>query len=235
MTSHKIAIYLRVSTKEQSEEEQLPLILKEFDLNLDDVVIFRDEVSAWNLDKESKRKEFLELKKQIFSQKISLLYIWDLDRLYRNRLKTKEFFTICEAYKCKIYSVNQKWLNEFQELKNQFPDNFKFLIDNIHGLLLDVYSQSAQDESDRKSKRVKLKVVKKEGKKTKSVYGKNWGRKAIPKQTVDKILNLHEKGYSIRKISSMVQTTDKNNNMKNVSRSTVHKTILENSRKKDSI
>lgn len=226
------AIYIRVSTNEQSEQEQLPSILSEFRLDQQDhdLFIFRDEVTAWNMEKESKRIEFLSLKDKIKHKQIKSLYIWDLDRLYRNRLKTKEFFAFAKYYDCEIYSVNQKWLNEFQELKKQFPENFKFLIDNIYDMLLDVYAQSAQDESDRKSKRVKLKVVKKEGKVTKSVYGKRWGKKPLPKQTKDRIIELYLSKnpiYSMRKIQSIVKTTDKNKNQKNISLGSVHKTISE--------
>lgn len=228
------AVYIRVSTKDQSEQEQLPAILTFFNLDEKDVFVFRDEVSAWNLEKESKRKDFLSLKDKIKAKQVSELYIWDLDRIFRNRIKTKEFFNFAKLNNCEIYSLNQTWINDFQSLKMSFPENFKFLIDNISDLLLDVYAQSAQDESDRKSKRIKLKVVKKEGKKTSSVYGKKWGRKSLPKQTRDKIIKLHLEGFSIRQIAEKIKTTDKNFNQKKISKSAVHKTISHYKQKKHS-
>lgn len=219
------AIYARVSSREQSEMEQIPKVKETF--NIDDCLIYREEVSAWNIDKDHKRLEFLKLKKDIKEKRISNLYIFDIDRLFRNRKRTKEFFEYCKFYKVDIYSVNQKWLNDFQKLKSEIPENFRFLIDNIYNLLLDVYAQTAEDESNKKSERVKLKVTKDNNGVTISTSGKKWGRKSLPKQAKNKIVSLHKEGMSIRKIAEVVQTTDKNNNMKNVSVGAVHKIIMD--------
>lgn len=223
-------IYLRVSTKDQTELNQLPTILKGFNLNKDECLIFKDEVTAYNLDKEHKRKGFLELKREISTRKYNNLYVFDLDRIYRNREKTKEFFIYCDLYGVEIYSYNQTWLREFQDLKNKFPIEFKFLIVNIHNLLLEVYAKSAEDESRKKSERVKLSIKKNKKGVTISHKGKKWGRKNISKQSTTKILELHKKGLSVREISKQVFIYDKNNNpVKNVSVGTVHKTIKDNS------
>ena len=227
----KKAIYARVSTQKQSEQEQIPEIIKGFELNENEIELYREELSAWNIDKESKRLEFQRLKEDIKKKNISALYIWDIDRLYRNRLKTKDFFQFCQFYKVDVYSLNQRWLNDFQDLKAQMPDNMAFLIDNIFTLLLDVYAQTAEDESNKKSKRVKLKVKKDKEGVTRSVSGKKWGRKALPKQTRDLIIKLHYEGHSIRQIAGMVQTW-KNGNSYPISKSAVHKTIQEKTYKK---
>ena len=222
----KVAIYARVSTKDQSEAEQIPSIKKGFDLP-DDVLVFREEVSAWSIDKEEKRLELKRLISAIKAGSLDKLYIWDLDRLYRNRKKTREFFEMCSYYGVEIYSLNQKWLNDFQRLKDQFPENFKFLIENISSLLLDVYSQTAEDESVKKSERVRLKIKKDVDGVTRSVDGKKWGRRSLPDRVVQEVLSYYGK-RSIRWIASNVYYYDKNKNKRNLSVGAVHKIISEN-------
>lgn len=223
----RVAIYARVSTKDQSEAEQIPSIKQGFDLS-DDVLVFREEVSAWSIDKEDKRLELKRLISAIKAGSLDKLYIWDLDRLYRNRKKTREFFELCSYYNVEIYSLNQKWLNDFQRLKDQFPENFKFLIENIASLLLDVYSQTAEDESTKKSERVRLKIKKGADGVTRSVDGKKWGRRSLPDRVVKEVLDHKESGKSIRWIASNVYYYDKNKNQKNLSVGAVHKIIHEN-------
>lgn len=47
-------------------------------------------------------------------------------------------------------------------------------------------------------------------------------------------MELHRKNKSIREIADMVMIYDKNNNAKKISKSGVHKIIVENAREKDS-
>jgi len=84
----------------------------------------------------------------------------------------------------------------------------------------------AEDESKKKSERIKASVRKKDGK-TVSYKGNKWGRKSLSKQAKDKIITLHKEGVSIRNICKQVTYTDKNNSMKNVSVGIVHKTLQE--------
>jgi len=223
----KVAIYARVSTKDQSEAEQIPSIKNGFDL-ADDVLVFREEVSAWSIDKDEKRFELKRLISAIKAGSLDKLYIWDLDRLYRNRKKTRQFFELCSYYNVEIYSLNQKWLNDFQRLKDQFPENFKFLIENISSLLLDVYSQTAEDESVKKSERVRLKIVKGADGVTRSVDGKKWGRRSLPDRVVQDVVDFRRAGKSIRWIKDNVYYYDKNKNRKFLSVGAVHKIIHEN-------
>jgi len=221
----KIGVYARVSTKNQDELQQIPAIINGFGLDKSQCIIFKEEVSAWSIDKASKRSELLRLIDYIKTNKLDKLYIWDLDRLYRNRVKTREFFNMCEYYNVIIYSLNQKWLNDFQELKQQFPSNMRFLMDNISNLMLDVYSQTAEDESTKKSERVKLKVVKSENDVTRSTNGKKWGRKALPPRVINEVRQYHKDNKSIRWIAKNVYYYDKNKNQKNLSVGAVHKII----------
>jgi DNA invertase Pin-like site-specific DNA recombinase len=99
--------------------------------------------------------------------------------------------------------------------------------------MINLLGWMGESESAKKSARVKMAVVKKE-KGTYSYKGKKWGRKPFPKQTIDRVLDLHRQNKSIREIADLVMVYDKNNNAKKISKSGVHKIILENSREKDS-
>jgi hypothetical protein len=98
----------------------------------------------------------------------------------------------------------------------------------MSNLLLDVYTQSAEDESTKKSERVKLKVKKCNDGITRSTNGKKWGRRNLPKRVTEDILKYRSEKMSMRKIAENVFYYDKNNNKKNLSVGYVHKIILEN-------
>jgi len=199
------AIYLRTSTEEQNPENQLKdcLIIAGKDSK-----VFEEKQSAW---KEKERPIFESIKKEIQSGKIKELYVWDLDRIFRNRKKLIEFFNYCKIYKCRINSFRQQWLNEF----NKIPDPFNEIMFN---LMLEIMGWMAEEESKKKSERVKIAFKNYKGK-------KKWGRKGINDSVKKEILELHKRGSSIREIADSVFIWDKNNNRKTISKSFVHKTI----------
>jgi len=213
-------IYIRTSTLEQSPELQLKDISTI--TPLDDGMIYKEQLSAWC--ENVKRVVFEDILKLIKKHKASDLYVWDLDRIYRNRKRLQEFFILCKSYNCKIHSYRQKWLEDI----NSIPEPFNEIVND---LLISVFGWIAEEESNKKSERIKLAVRKKTGKKTKSYKGKKWGRRALPKQTVDKVMELHEQGFSIRKIADNVQKWN-NGNSKNISKSVVHKIITQKKREK---
>ena len=213
-------IYIRTSTLEQSPELQLKDIATI--TPLDDGMIYKEQLSAWC--ENVKRVVFEDILKLIKKHKASDLYVWDLDRIYRNRKRLQEFFILCKSYNCKIHSYRQKWLEDI----NSIPEPFNEIVND---LLISVFGWIAEEESNKKSERIKLAVRKKTGKKTKSYKGKKWGRRALPKQTVDKVMELHEQGFSIRKIADNVQKWN-NGNSKNISKSFVHKIIIQKKREK---
>lgn len=173
-------IYLRVSTKSKDERQQLPAILKKFNLNKDDHYIFSDKVSAFDEKKEDKRLAFQEVKKLILENKVNNIYVWDTDRIYRNYDKFKEFFLICKKTNTDVYSVRQDFLNSFNTMESTFKEVMKDIFLSFLGWV-------AEEESKKKSERVKLKVDKTTTI-TKSTYGKKWGRKR--KVNINKVLEL---------------------------------------------
>jgi len=111
---------------------------------------------------------------------------------------------------------------------NFIPQPFNEIVND---LLISVFGWIAEEESQKKSERIKLAVRKKDGKKTVSYKGNKWGRKSLSKQTVDKVMELHLQGLSLRKIAENVQKWD-NGNSKNISKSVVHKIIIQKEREK---
>jgi len=215
-------IYIRTSTKEQTPELQLRDISTL--INIDSCRIFKDKQSAWQDFKE--RIEFNELKKLIVKKSISDIYVWDLDRIYRNRKKLIEFFELCKIFKCKIHSYRQGWLEDI----NKIPEPWN---DIIYSFMIQIMGWMAEEESNKKSERVKNAVTQKKNYKgileTTSKYGNKWGRKGITPQTQNKILFLHEQGESLREIQKQVFIFDQyGNKKKNISLGAVHKIVTEN-------
>lgn len=179
---------------------------------------FKDNVARPVLDK---------LKKDIAANKVSELYVWHLDRLFRNRKKLIEFLAFCKLYNTKVFSYNQRWL----ETINDIPAPFNEI---MFDMMISIMGWIAESESETKSKRVKMAIKKSNDGITYSTYGNKWGRKAFPKQTTDRVIRLYNDGLSIREIAKQVQVYDLNNNGRQISIGAVHKIIKLNSLKIDS-
>lgn len=196
------AIYIRTSTEEQNPENQLKdcktLVKGDYEL-------IEDKQSAWKEEKE--RDGFNKIKKLIKSNKIKHFIVWDLDRIYRNRIKLKQFFEFCKLYKCSIHSFRQKWLEELYAI----PEPFNEI---MHDLMLSLMGWLAEDESKKKSERVKAAIRKVKGI-TKSYKGNKWGRKKLSKQMRTKLKECIKENpkMSLREIANKV----------GLSKSVVHK------------
>lgn len=211
----KIAIYIRTSTKEQTPELQLKDIVTLLPIN-SNYTIYSEHASAY---KENViRHEFERLKTDILHNKITVIYVWDLDRLFRNFSRLKEFFALCKIKDIKVHSYNQNWLENVHSIPAPFNEM-------MYSLLLDLFGWLGENES-KKSDRIKMAVRKKpDG--TFSHLGNRWGRKGVSKQCITKVMELHIRGLSIREITKLVFIY-KNSNGRNISSSTVHNIIAEN-------
>jgi len=208
-------IYIRTSTEEQNPQLQLNDCISINKYGEYEVV--EEKQSAWN-DKD--RQKFEEIRKLIKQRKIKHLICWDLDRLYRNRIKLIAFFKLCKLYGCKIHSFRQEWLEQLNDMPEPFGEM-------VHDMMIQIMGWMGEDDSKKKSDRIKSAVRKKEGKPTKSYKGNTWGRKGLSKNTKKEILEQHRIGKSIREIADSVWYWDKNRNEKFVSKSAVHKTLHE--------
>jgi len=201
------AILIRTSTEEQNPKNQLADCVS---MAGEEAEVYEEKQSAWNQYKE---RVILELiKRKIKSGEIKELYVWDWDRIYRNQKKLVEFFKFCDLYKCKIHSYNQKYFEDFYKIPVPFDEIVSNLVLNLMGWL-------AEQESKKKSDRVKIAFKNKKG---------NWGRpKKIKEKLKKEVLELHNKNHSIREIAESVFYWDHNKNQKFISKSAVHKIIHE--------
>jgi hypothetical protein len=116
-----------------------------------------------------------------------------------------------------VFSHNQQWLQAIQKIQQPFNEM-------MFDLMLSIMGWLGEDESVKKSNRVKM-AVRRTDVGTISYKGNKWGRKALSKQVVSKIQELHKQGNSIREIAQKVQVYDNSNNGRNISKSSVHKII----------
>ena len=204
-------IYNRTSTEDQNPENQLRDCesIRPKDQKTDtfiDYSLFEERQSAW---RDSQRPEFDKIRKLIRLRKVKDLIVWDLDRLYRNRKKLVAFFEYCKIYKCTIHSFRQKWLEDI----NNIPEPFGEM---VHRLMIDLMGYFGEDESNKKSDRVKAAVRRKKNI-TVSYKGNRWGRKPISTFKRNLIKELSKGNKTIRQIAEEVK----------LSKSVVHKTIQE--------
>jgi len=213
----KTIIYLRCSTFDQSPDIQLNDITSILEPGTK-TEIHKEHKSAWKSD--SVRPVFDSIAGMIKKNQVRRLYVWDLDRLYRNWKKLAAFMELCKVYNVKLFSFRQQWLNELSKM----PDPWNEI---MTGLMIKIFGWIAQEESDKKSDRIKNAIRYKDGI-TVSFNGKPWGRKSLSKQAVNKVLKLHKEGKSIRQIAEIEKVTDINKNQKSISKSAVHKILSNN-------
>jgi len=187
-TLRQTLIYLRTSTEEQNPENQLKECLTLIGDN--EYTLFEEQQSAF---KDKDRIKFNEIISLIKKNKCSDLIVWDLDRIYRNRIKLKAFFELCKGYSCKIHSFRQNWLEDI----NKVPSPWNEI---IYDLLIQIMGWMAEEESIKKSQRVKAAVRKKQ-KGTFSYKGNKWGRRSLSKRKTNQIMELRNQGKSMRTIA----------------------------------
>lgn len=215
----KAIIYLRTSTEEQNPENQLEDCLTLIKPEWETEEPIQEQQSAF---KDNEREKFEAIKKRISRGEVQHLIVWDWDRLFRNRKKLKEFFEFCRIYKCEIHSFRQNWFEDLYQIPEPFNEIIQEVVLNLMGWL-------AEDESRKKSERVKKSVRKEEGI-TKSYKGNKWGRKQVVSEKLfEKIKELKQQGLSIRQIQSNpeVYYYDKNRNKARVSIATIHGILKE--------
>lgn len=212
-------IYLRTSTEEQDPANQLANCLEVVSrLNLRDYEVLQEKLSAW---KDIERPIFNQISEAIRKGEIKNLVVWDFDRLFRNRQKTLEFIRNYSKLGLRVYSFRQTWIEQF----NQMPEPWNEIMSE---LMLNIVSWMAEDESKKKSERVRA-AVRKNNNGTFSYRGNLWGRKTlVSKRLTEEILTLHLEGKSIRRISELVYFYDESRNKKLISKSLVHKILSQN-------
>jgi len=230
----KTIIYLRTSTKDQNPELQEKDCVEFCSrMRLEVVGVVSEQGSAYKLEKV--RHKWEAVQERAKKEKLNIV-VWRYDRSFRNRQEFFKFMKIMfEVYGTKIYSVTEPSILSFWEmLDKSHSENpiFNELLNGIFKAMWDFMIQQsgeeAEDESRKKSERVKL-AVRKEGEITKSYKGNKWGRKSLSNNTIKKVLQLKKEkpNLSIREIAKEITYYDKHNNAKSISRSAVHKILKE--------
>jgi len=211
-------IYIRTSTEEQNPQNQLADCKNVCDrLGFNDYEVLEEQKSAWKND--DKREEFNKILELIKKKQVKNLVVWDLDRLYRNRKKQVAFFDLCKNFKVGIYSFRQKFLEEL----NSIPEPWN---DIMTDMMVQVMGWMAEDESDKKSMRIKASLRSKDGVSI-SHKGNKWGRPGLSQKAKDQIIKLHQEGKSYNMIKTIVFYWNKSNNKKFVTKATISNVINE--------
>jgi len=226
---NKAILYLRTSTKDQNPELQREDGMRfAAEIGIEVVEVVSEQGSAYKLEKI--RTKWEEVIKRAKKEKLHII-VWRYDRAFRNREEFFKFMKIMfEVYKVKVYSVKEPSILSFWEMLGKNHSDNPVINELLHNLfkalwdfLINQAGEQAEEESKKKSDRVKLAVRKVDGV-TKSYKGKKWGRKKQPKVETQ-ILELHEKGKNLREICEEAYYWDKNHHKKFVSLGYVHKVI----------
>jgi len=161
----KVAIYCRVSTEEQTTENQLPQLEKYAELKGWQVVaVYRENETAW---KAGHQRELSEAIISASRHKFDVLLIWALDRLTRQGIGSiLSLMNTFERYNVHVVSLQENFLQDIQT--------------DMRDLYLAILSWAAKFESDRRSARIKASVERRKSK------GLPVGRKLGAKDKVDK-------------------------------------------------
>jgi DNA invertase Pin-like site-specific DNA recombinase len=206
----KVFVYLRVSTDDKgqdprNQERQCLDLIKVQNLG-EDIEVFTEEKSAWQ---SYNRPVFDSMIKRAIKEGIKDIAVWDLDRVYRDRVKMVSLMKELNRTGIKIRSVRQAWLEEIHRIPSPWNEI-------IYDLLINIIGWMAEEESTKKSQRVKAAYEHKKKKAETKGQRLRWGRPEL-EVDIDKVLQLREEGKSIRDIAEVM----------NVSVGSVHKIIRE--------
>lgn len=134
----KVAIYARVSTEEQTEENQVKILEQwAIDKQWDIVSVYRDIGSAWQ---HSDQKELRRLLVDCDRGKVQLVVVYDLSRLTRKgpleMLLTLKKFADKQV---QVYSYLETWFN--------VPSDFQQVLVAFYGYFAELYSRQLSERT----------------------------------------------------------------------------------------
>ena len=135
----KVAIYARVSTEEQTTDNQLPALYKLAENRGWEVVkVYTEEASAW---KAGHQKELKALLKDASYHRFDIVLIWALDRLTRQGIGSiMNLVHTLKGYQVNVISLQESWTEQMGPMAD---------------LLFAITGWVAEFESKRRSERVK--------------------------------------------------------------------------------
>lgn len=116
-----IACYIRVSTSEQTAENQLPAI-KDFCKARwwPEPEVYQENESAWRAGHQHELARLLR-ELRTGKRKIDFLVVWSLDRLSRQGIAaTLQLINSFEVVGCKIVSLHESWISEEGPMREVF-------------------------------------------------------------------------------------------------------------------
>ena len=199
----EVAIYIRVSTKEQDFENQI-MQLKEYCKKQEWKIykIYSETISG----KESQRPAFKEMMESASQKKFDTILVWALDRFTREGTeRVWHYFSLLNSWGVQFISYQEPYLRTNNELARD--------------ILISVMGALAKQERLRISERTKA------GLERARASGKKIGKPAMSKKVKELIIKLREQGKSYRKICKEVYYWDTSRHKHQVSLGTVHKTL----------
>jgi len=145
----RTAIYARVSTDEQTTENQIP-VLEAYAAREGWEVkrIYSEEASAWRV---GHQKELKELLTRASYHEYDIILVWSLDRLTRQGIGTiMDLVNTFKRYGCRVVSQQESWT---QQSDGMMAD-----------LLYAITAWVAEFESKRRSERIKAALARKRAK-----------------------------------------------------------------------
>ena len=109
--SKKVIVYLRVSTTEQTTENQLPALEQWIqDRGYELVRVYQESMSAWRT---GRQKELARLLAELPKKKADILLVWSLDRLTREGVS--RIFALVDKFKShgvQVISYQESWTEQ---------------------------------------------------------------------------------------------------------------------------
>ena len=204
----KVAIYARVSTAKQTAESQLEPCLefcKKHKLDVYDSFIDTDKSAYHNV----KRKAYEKVKFLVQTGEIDGVVVWAFDRWTRRGPKDmRGTFQFFDFHNATIYSVKEYWVEKISDMGS--------IGEVVKPLLYDLFAWMAEQESIRRSERVKTSEKFQKAKKKGKV-----GRPGISNEARQQVIKLLKEGKSYSFIHNIVTYKAKYGKIKHVSKSTI--------------
>jgi len=190
-TSMKAAIYLRVSSDQQTEESQLKpcqALCKQRGYIIEGVYIDHAKSAYKNVY----RPEYQKVMNLVQRKQVQHIIVWALDRWTRKGgIELLKEINILASYQVQMHSVQESFLDEIN-----IPGEIGI---HLRNFLIGFLGYNAKMESKKKSKRVKDSI-----KFQKAVKKGKVGRPQIPDQTKKCILLALKRGDSYRCINRQI-------------------------------
>lgn len=150
-------LYLRVSTKNKGQEEtdQLTPILEFYKLKEEECLVIEAKESAYQIKKQKNRiLNFIPELSKMYPEYDKVLYLWDLDRLYRNQDMQVDFIRENHKLNLMVFSLRQNFLNEIRKVPGGMGKAMYNFMVEILGWKAE---QESKDKADRLLKSLKVK------------------------------------------------------------------------------